>query len=73
MKKGYDNLEEKMSLKMEAEDQTRRKRKKKKRKSKWTVSAQLAAEPVPRWESGTFARPPPLATRWSDAWVPRKV
>ena len=23
--------------------------------------------------SGTFARPPPLATRWVDPWAPRKL
>ena len=23
--------------------------------------------------SGTFAWPPPLSTRWSDAWVPRNI
>ena len=23
--------------------------------------------------SGTFARPPPLATRWADPWAPRKL
>ena len=46
MKKGYENLEEKMSLKMEAGDQSRRKRKKKEIKmdSVSTISSGASTE-----------------------------